>query len=179
MFQDVGHARGIRGRRAEAHAEAFVFVRVGHGEQLRARGPVPPEAGRAAHFRHVPFREQGEAVFVHVWVSLCLSSLSGPETGKHTIGMEHGFEKGPGRPCRLLLKHLYMRPDHTDGFPRHGGEFFHKFRRERSHIPEFKAYPAEFPQRVKPVVPDVGRRAAQRHFIGGKPSASYQSLTIS
>ena len=76
MLQNVGHARGIRGRRAEAHAEAFVFVRVDHGEQLRARGLMLPEAGLAAHFRHVPFREQGEAVFVHVWGILVLEFVA-------------------------------------------------------------------------------------------------------
>ena len=34
-------------------------------------------------------------------VSLCLSSWLRPETGKHTIGREHGFEKGAGASPRV------------------------------------------------------------------------------
>ena len=65
VLDDVRHAGGVFGRCAEGCAEAFVFVIIDDGENLRARDVVLPEAGRAADFRHIFFFNEGKTCMIH------------------------------------------------------------------------------------------------------------------
>ena len=66
MLQDMGDPRGVRRGRAETHAEAFVFVVVADGKQLRTGHSVPPEACRPVDFLHGAFGKELKAVCLHV-----------------------------------------------------------------------------------------------------------------
>ena len=48
MLQNMGNARGIGGRRAKAHAKAFVFVGIADGKQLRPGDIVLIDRDQAA-----------------------------------------------------------------------------------------------------------------------------------
>ena len=65
VLDDMRHAGGILGRRAEGCTEAFVFVIIDDGENLRARDVVFPETGRAADFRHIFFFNEGKTCMIH------------------------------------------------------------------------------------------------------------------
>ena len=65
MLQNMGNARGIGGRRAKAHAKAFVFVGIADGKQLRPGDIVLPQPGRAVYFVQVLFGKKGKTVLVH------------------------------------------------------------------------------------------------------------------
>ena len=65
MLQNMGNARGIGGRRAKAHAKAFVFVGIADGKHLRAGDIVLPQPGCAVHFAQVLFGKKSKAVLVH------------------------------------------------------------------------------------------------------------------
>ena len=85
MLQDVGHARGIRGRGAEAHAEALVLVGIADGEQLRAGDAVFPEPGRTAHFVQAALGDEFETMTVHA------GSFQGRFVGKiHMVRLYYG-----------------------------------------------------------------------------------------
>ena len=101
MFQDVGHARGVRGRGAEAHAEALVLVGIADGEQLRAGDAVFPEPGRTAHFVQAALGDEFETMTVHE------GSFQGRFIGKiHMVRLYYGacrFAKSVLAPRRRTL----------------------------------------------------------------------------
>ena len=77
VLQDVGHARGILGRRAERDAEDLVLVVVDHGQDARARLVVAVDDGRAGQLRDFHFPYLGEAESHKRSLFFCIRSCAG------------------------------------------------------------------------------------------------------
>jgi hypothetical protein len=65
MLKNMGNAGRVGGRRAKAHAKAFVLVGIDDGKQLRSGDIVLPQPGGAVHFMQILFGKKSKTVLVH------------------------------------------------------------------------------------------------------------------